>query len=128
MGEEPGRYPQRLGVHYQPDCGSADGIRDGCRRHGQPIEDVIGGSGPGTNILVGDGGDTLVGGSGRDLLIAGATASSLSGGGNDDILIGGSNFLRYEIPAGFNGNHVRMDSHRRNLRGSGEQPHERRRA
>ena len=63
------------------------------------IEDVIGGSGPGSNILVGNGGDTLVGGSGRDLLIAGATASSLSGGGGDDILIGGTTSYDQNIPA-----------------------------
>jgi Ca2+-binding RTX toxin-like protein len=54
------------------------------------IRDVSG-RGPGSNILVGDGGNnTLRGGGGRDLLIAGAGPGMLFGGDGEDILIGGS--------------------------------------
>ena len=43
------------------------------------------------NILVGNGGNTLVGGTGRrNLLIAGPAASTLIAGDSDDILIGGT--------------------------------------
>jgi hypothetical protein len=54
------------------------------------IQNVTGGSGPGYNILVGNGGNTLIAGSTRSLLIAGATSSTLMGGSADDILIGGT--------------------------------------
>src|SRR5207249_4579994 len=58
------------------------------------IQTVIGGQGGGAgvyNILVGSGGNALVGGSGRrNLLIAGSSASTLSGGDDEDILIGGT--------------------------------------
>jgi hypothetical protein len=58
------------------------------------IQNVTGGSGGGPgiyNILVGNGGNTLIGGSGRrNLLIAGSSASTLIGGDDDDILIGGT--------------------------------------
>ena len=54
------------------------------------IRDVTGSRGPGSNILVGDGGNTLRGGSGRDLLIAGAGPGILLGGDGEDILVGGS--------------------------------------
>src|SRR5262249_42376008 len=58
------------------------------------IANVIGGTGGGAgiyNILVGNGGNTLIGGNGRrNLLIAGASASTLNGGDDDDILIGGT--------------------------------------
>ncbi|HLJ94520.1 MAG TPA: hypothetical protein VKU02_15135, partial [Gemmataceae bacterium] len=58
------------------------------------ITNVVGGNGGGSgvyNILVGNGGNTLIGGDGRrNLLIAGATASTLNGGDDEDILIGGT--------------------------------------
>jgi hypothetical protein len=57
----------------------------------QRIQDVRGTSGPGYNILVGNGGNILIGGSGaRNLLIAGGSESSLQAGENQDILIGGT--------------------------------------
>jgi hypothetical protein len=54
------------------------------------IQNVTGGSGPGYNILVGNGGNVLTGGNGRNLLIAGGTRSTLIGGTDQDILIGGT--------------------------------------
>jgi hypothetical protein len=56
------------------------------------IQNVTGGNGAGGyNILVGNGGNVLIGGNGRrNLLIAGATASTLIGGNGEDILIGGT--------------------------------------
>jgi hypothetical protein len=60
----------------------------------QNIQNVTGGTGGGAgiyNILVGNGGNVLIGGDGRrNLLIAGALASTLIGGNDDDILIGGT--------------------------------------
>jgi hypothetical protein len=59
------------------------------------IQSVIGGDGGGDfglyNLLVGNGGNVLIGGNGRrNLLIAGGTASTLQGGGGEDLLIGGT--------------------------------------
>jgi hypothetical protein len=58
------------------------------------IQNVSGGAGGGAgiyNILVGNGGNTLIGGDGRrNLLIAGASPSTLQGGSDDDLLIGGT--------------------------------------
>jgi hypothetical protein len=66
------------------------------------IQNVAGGTGGGAgvyNILVGNGGNILVGGDGRrNLLIAGASASTLLGGNDDDILIGGT--TAYDTEAG----------------------------
>src|SRR5262249_33705247 len=43
------------------------------------------------NLLIGNGGDTLVGGLGRrNILVAGPGASKLEGGDDQDLLIGGS--------------------------------------
>jgi hypothetical protein len=57
------------------------------------IQQVLGGIGgpPGTyNILVGNGGNRLVGGNGRrNILVAGGFASTLIGGNQDDLLIAG---------------------------------------
>jgi hypothetical protein len=63
------------------------------------IQDVIGGNGPGYNILVGDGGNKLVGGNSRNLLIAGSKSSTLIGGSDDDILIGGTTSYDTNIAA-----------------------------
>jgi Ca2+-binding RTX toxin-like protein len=52
------------------------------------IQNVTGG--PLTNLLVGNGGNVLIGGSGRNVLIAGGSAGTLIGGGAEDILIGGT--------------------------------------
>lgn len=52
------------------------------------IHNVTGGFG--NDILVGNGGNVLVGGPGRDLLIAGSLASTLIGGEGDDLLVGGT--------------------------------------
>jgi hypothetical protein len=50
------------------------------------------------NILVGNGGNLLMGGEGRrNLLIAGASASTLVGGSDDDILIGGTTAYDTEL-------------------------------
>jgi hypothetical protein len=58
------------------------------------IQNVTGGSGGpggGYNVLVGNGGNILIGGTGRsNLLIAGDGASTLLGGDGQDILIGGT--------------------------------------
>ncbi len=67
------------------------------------IGTVYGGNGNGDagayNLLVGNGGNTLIGGSGRsNLLIAGGSASTLVGGGSDDLLIGGT--TAYDQEAG----------------------------
>ncbi len=43
-----------------------------------------------SNLLVGNGGATLLGGLGRNVLIAGKSAGTLIGGGDQDILIGGT--------------------------------------
>jgi hypothetical protein len=65
------------------------------------IQNVTGGSGSGAgvfNILVGNGGNTLIGGTGRrNLLIAGSSASTLQGGDDDDILIGGTTAYDQDI-------------------------------
>jgi hypothetical protein len=58
------------------------------------------GAGAPYNILVGNGGNLLVGGNGRrNLLIAGPTPSTLVGGDDDDILIGGTTAWDTNIPA-----------------------------
>jgi hypothetical protein len=66
------------------------------------IQNVTGGTGGGAgiyNILVGNGGNLLIGGDGRrNLLIAGSSASTLIGGNDDDILIGGT--TAYDTEAG----------------------------
>jgi hypothetical protein len=54
------------------------------------ITNVTGGNGPGYNILVGNGGNTLNGNNARSLLIGGFLPSVLLGGSDDDILIGGT--------------------------------------
>jgi hypothetical protein len=58
------------------------------------IRNVNGANGGGTgfyNIVIGRGGNTLIGGNGRrNLLEAGLSASTLIGGNDDDILIGGT--------------------------------------
>jgi hypothetical protein len=58
------------------------------------ITTVRGGNGNGTqayNLLIGNGGDTLIGGFGRsNILVAGGSASTLSGGDSNDLLIGGT--------------------------------------
>jgi hypothetical protein len=58
------------------------------------IQNVTGGSGGGAgvfNVLVGNGGNTLIGGNGRrSLLVAGSSASTLIAGDDDDILIAGT--------------------------------------
>lgn len=63
------------------------------------IQNVVGGTGGGAGIytiLVGSGGDTLIGGTGRrNLLIAGSSASTLQSGDGEDILIGGT--TRYDM-------------------------------
>lgn len=46
--------------------------------------------GAGNDILIGSGGNRLVGGAGRDLLVAGSLASTLDGGLDEDLLIGGT--------------------------------------
>jgi hypothetical protein len=86
--------------------GAATGVGGGVAN----IQNVTGGSGtsspnggPGSagvyNILVGNGGNVLIGGNGRpNLLIAGASASTLIGGNEDDILIGGA--TAYDTQAG----------------------------
>jgi hypothetical protein len=78
--------------------GSATGVGTGVAN----IQNVTGGSGGGAgvyNILVGNGGNILVGGDGRrNLLIAGGSASTLLGGNDDDILIGGT--TAYDTEAG----------------------------
>jgi hypothetical protein len=57
------------------------------------IQQVFGGNGGPVgsyNLLVGNGGNTLVGGNGRrNILIAGSSASILHGGDGDDLLVGG---------------------------------------
>jgi hypothetical protein len=72
--------------------GTANGFAGGVKN----IQDVIGG--PDTNILVGNGGNTLTGGAGRNLLIAGPTASTLTGNSDEDILVGGT--TDYDMNAG----------------------------
>jgi hypothetical protein len=66
------------------------------------ITTVYGGSSSGTgmyNLLIGNGGDTLVGRlAGRNILVAGPSASTLIGGDGQDILIGGS--TAYDTEAG----------------------------
>jgi hypothetical protein len=64
---------------------------------------VYGGSGNGSlgfyNLLIGNGGNTLVGGSGRrNLLVAGGSASVLNAGDQEDLLIGGATL--YDTGAG----------------------------
>jgi hypothetical protein len=54
------------------------------------IVNVTGGNGPGYNILVGNGGNTLNGNNARSLLIGGSLPSVLLGGSDDNILIGGT--------------------------------------
>jgi hypothetical protein len=58
------------------------------------ITTVLGGNGNGTqafNLLIGNGGDTLIGGFGRsNILVAGGSASTLTGGDSNDLLIGGT--------------------------------------
>jgi hypothetical protein len=54
------------------------------------ITNVTGGNGPGYNILVGNGGNTLNGNNARSLLIGGFVPSVLLGGSDDNILIGGT--------------------------------------
>ncbi len=80
-------YPDNVLVNLQ--TGAATGFSSIAN-----IQNVTGASGgaPGSyNILVGNGGNVLIGGSGRrNLLIAGASASTLIGGNDDDILIGGT--------------------------------------
>jgi hypothetical protein len=67
------------------------------------ILNVTGGTGGGAgvyNILVGNGGNTLIGGNGRcNLLIAGPAASTLIGGDDDDILIGGTTAYDQDVAA-----------------------------
>jgi hypothetical protein len=76
------------------------GFATGVGGHIANIQNVAGGTGGGTgvyNILVGNGGNVLVGGDGRrNLLIAGASASTLIGGNDDDILIGGTTAYDHE--------------------------------
>jgi hypothetical protein len=83
--------------------GLATGVYDGRPGGISGFTTVLGGQGgaAGTyNILVGDGGDTLVAGTGRrNLLIAGQSSSSLYGGDSDDILIGGQTSYDRQIPA-----------------------------
>jgi hypothetical protein len=67
------------------------------------IGSVFGGTGNGAqgayNLLIGDGGNFLVGGLGRrNLLVAGGSASVLAGGDQEDLLIAGS--TRYDTEAG----------------------------
>jgi hypothetical protein len=67
------------------------------------IGTVYGGNGNGAlgayNLLIGAGGNILVGGTGRrNLLVAGASASALYGGDQDDLLIGGT--TAYDTEAG----------------------------
>jgi Ca2+-binding RTX toxin-like protein len=69
----------------------ATGVGDGI----QNIQNITGGSGPGYNVLVGNGGNVLRGGNGRNLLIGGARASTILGGTGESILIGGS--TRYDM-------------------------------
>jgi hypothetical protein len=79
------RYTGNVLVNLQ--TGAATGVGGGVVH----IQNVIGGNGPGYNILVGNGGNVLTGGlNTRNLLIAGASASTLVGGNDDDILIGGT--------------------------------------
>jgi glucose/arabinose dehydrogenase len=68
------------------------------------IQNVVGGSGGGAsgayNILVGNGGNVLIGGNGRrNLLIAGTSASTLIGGDDEDILIGGTTTYDRDLEA-----------------------------
>jgi hypothetical protein len=89
-------YTSSLLVDLQ--TGFATGVGGGIAN----IQNVTGGSSGGAgvyNLLVGNGGNVLVGGDGRrNLLIAGATASTLIGGNDDDILIGGT--TAYDTEAG----------------------------
>jgi hypothetical protein len=67
------------------------------------IGTVYGGTGNGSlgayNLLIGNGGNVLVGGTGRrNLLVAGASASALYGSDQDDLLIGGT--TAYDTEAG----------------------------
>jgi hypothetical protein len=67
------------------------------------LQTLVGGTGGGDagayNILVGNGGNVLIGGTGRrNLLIAGAGGSSLQAGDGEDILIGGT--TAYDTEAG----------------------------
>ncbi len=58
------------------------------------ITTVLGGNGNGAqayNLLIGNGGDMLIGGFGRsNILVAGGSASTLIGGDSNDLLIGGT--------------------------------------
>jgi hypothetical protein len=77
--------------------GSATGISGSV----SGIATVIGGIGNQSayNLLIGNGGDTLIGGFGkRNILVAGPTASTLEGADGQDLLIGGS--TAYDTEAG----------------------------
>jgi hypothetical protein len=70
------------------------GIATGVGGSVSGITTVIGGNGNGTqaeNLLIGNGGDTLIGGFGRsNILVAGGSGSTLIGGDSNDLLIGGT--------------------------------------
>ncbi len=72
------------GVYVNLQTGTATELRGGIAN----IQNVTGS--PFSNILVGNGGNVLIGGSGRNLLIAAGAASRLIGGSGEDILIGGT--------------------------------------
>jgi Ca2+-binding RTX toxin-like protein len=66
------------------------------------IQNITGGDSGGLgiyNLLVGTGGNTLIGGTARrNLLIAGSSASTLIGGADDDILVGGTTAYDADVP------------------------------
>jgi photosystem II stability/assembly factor-like uncharacterized protein len=70
------------------------GIATGVGGSVSSITTVLGGNGNGTqaeNLLIGNGGDTLIGGFGRsNILVAGGSGSTLIGGDSNDLLIGGT--------------------------------------
>jgi hypothetical protein len=83
------------GISVNLKTNTATGLRGGIAN----IRDVIGGAGD--DILVGNGGNVLMGGAGRDVLIAGGAASTLLGGAGEDFLIGGTTAYDAD-PAGLN--------------------------
>lgn len=79
-----GQPPAGPGAYVNLRTGQATGLAGGISN----IQNVVGSAA--NDILVGTGGNVLVGGAGRDLLIAGITDSQLFGGGDEDLLIGGT--------------------------------------
>jgi hypothetical protein len=73
-----------VGVYVNLQTGTATQLAGGIAN----IQNVTGSQF--NDILVGNGGNVLIGGAGRNLLIAGGAGSTLIGGNGEDILVGGT--------------------------------------